>query len=160
MNMDAQIANWMQNTRFASMDGFFWAASFSVYILCTFVLFYYFYKKNNLKALQTTLGFGILFVVVEALKNLFLRPRPDLSDNLSFPSRHAAFAFFIAAFLPVERKWKILLWIWAVLVGFSRLWLNVHWFSDVVAGAGIGIVTAFLIKNKKSEEKLNKIKII
>ena len=157
--MDVQVANWIQNIRFAGLDGFFWAASFSIYILCTFVLFYYFYKKNNLKALQTALGFGILFIIVEALKNLFLRPRPDLSDNFSFPSRHAAFAFFLAAFLPVEKKWKICLWVWALLVGFSRLWLNVHWFSDVLAGAGIGIVLAVLIKNKKLENKLKEIKI-
>ena len=151
--MDLQIENLIQNIRISSLDRFFLIISFSIYIVCAGVLFYYFYKKNNLRFAQTAIGFGILFVLTEALKNLFLRARPDLSDNLSFPSRHAAFAFFVAMFLPVEKKWKILLWMWAILVAFSRLWLNLHWFSDVVAGAGIGIVTVFFIKNNKNLRK-------
>jgi len=158
--MDAQIENLMQSIRVSSLDGFFWAVSFSIFIVCAGVLFYYFYKRDNLRALQISIGFGTLFIFIEVLKNLFLRLRPDLSANDSFPSRHTAFAFFVAAFLPVEKKWKILLWTWAFLVAFSRLWLNVHWFSDVIAGAGIGIVLAFLIKNKNLEKKLEKIKII
>lgn len=158
--MDSQIQNFVQGIRVSSLDGFFWAVSFSIFIVCAGVLFYYFYKRDNLRALQTALGFGILFILIEALKNLFLRVRPDLSTSDSFPSRHTAFAFFVAMFLPVEKKWKVLLWIWALLVAFSRLWINEHWFSDVIAGAGIGIVLAFLIKNKNLEKKLKEIKII
>jgi len=158
--MDMLVKNLVQSIRISSLDSTFWMVSFSLYIVGIGVLFYYFYRKNNLRFTQMASGFGILFVITELLKNLFLRARPDLSDGFSFPSRHATFAFFLAAFMPVEKKWKILIWIWAFLVAFSRLWLDVHWFTDVVAGAGIGIITAVLIRHKKLEKKLGKIKII
>lgn len=154
--MDLQVKNLIQGIRISSLDGIFWVISLSIYVVCAAVIFYYFYKKNNLRAVQISAGFGILFVAVEALKNLVLKPRPDLSDDFAFPSRHAAFAFFVAAFMPVEKKWKVLLYAWATLVAFSRLWLNEHWISDVIAGAGIGILFAVLIKNKNLENKLNK----
>jgi len=158
--MDAQIKNLVQGINISNLDIVFLIISISIYVAGAGVLFYYFYKKNNLRLMQLASGFGILFVLTEVLKNLLLRARPDLSDNLSFPSNHAAFAFFLAVFLPAKREYKILLWIWAILVAFSRLWLNKHWFSDVIAGAVIGIAVAFLVKNKKIEKNLEKIKLI
>ena len=64
----------------------------------------------------------------------------------SFPSAHtgAAFAFFGVPV--IARRWHG--W-WALLIagtiGWSRLYLNVHHFSDVTVGAFIGIVTAYLV---------------
>jgi membrane-associated phospholipid phosphatase len=84
--------------------------------------------------------------VVEALKWGVNRTRPDgdrKRSNSSFPSSHAANAVALAWML--TRRWPrgavgfIAL---AGLVSFSRLYLDRHFLSDVVFGAGLGLVLA------------------
>jgi len=72
--------------------------------------------------------------------------RPDGSDYLSFPSSHTALAFASATFLHEEYKD---LSIWYGIAGYTiatasgvlRMLNNKHWMSDVLVGAGIGILT-------------------
>lgn len=71
---------------------------------------------------------------------------PRLMEN-SFPSGHTcgAFAFFtfLALLLPVRyRAWGIVLFLIAFMVGYSRMYLAVHFFADVYAGSIIGTVVA------------------
>jgi undecaprenyl-diphosphatase len=88
-------------------------------------------------------------LIVEGLKRATDRTRPDgehKRSNASFPSSHAANIFALAVVL--GRRWRRALpWLLAValLVGISRVYLNRHWTSDVVAGAAIGVVTALLV---------------
>ena len=82
-------------------------------------------------------------LVVEALKWSVNRRRPDgerRRSNSSFPSSHAANAAGIA--LVFGRRWRRLspgFWLLAVLVGFSRMYLNRHFLSDVLCGVAIGV---------------------
>ena len=73
-----------------------------------------------------------------------LIPRPD---DFSFPSGHTAASFAAASALWFSRQ-KIKLWIpaliLAVLIAFSRLYLYVHFPSDVVAGVMLGCVFGFI----------------
>jgi membrane-associated phospholipid phosphatase len=84
--------------------------------------------------------------IVHALKNTTSRMRPDGSSKNSFPSGHTASAFVAAEFLHQEYKDKSV-WISisgytvATLTGALRILNNRHWLSDVVAGAGIGILS-------------------
>ena len=80
------------------------------------------------------------------MKQQVARVRPNVSNLLSFPSRHAAFAFFIAITFPTSRTGKIVLYSWAVLIGISRLVLAEHWLSDVVFGAGLGLLAGLGFK--------------
>ena len=72
--------------------------------------------------------------------------RPDGSDYNSFPSNHTALAFVSATFLHMEYKDQS---IWYGIAGYSiatatgmlRMLNNEHWMSDVLVGAGIGILT-------------------
>lgn len=84
------------------------------------------------------------------LKNQIIsRKRPDHSENNSFPSLHTTAAFIGAEFLYQEFKEKS---IWygitgyglATCTGFLRMYNNKHWLSDVLAGAGIGILSTKL----------------
>ncbi|MDR1054334.1 MAG: phosphatase PAP2 family protein [Prevotellaceae bacterium] len=78
------------------------------------------------------------------------RERPNGSNRLSFPSGHTATAFVVAEFLHQEYGDKSV-WISisgygiASLVGIARVYNNRHWVSDVVAGAGIGILSTKIV---------------
>lgn len=86
------------------------------------------------------------------LKHFFARPRPymvnpnvhllipEVGDHSSFPSGHTAMAFTIASvfYLNKFKGWQII-GIFAILIAFSRLYLYVHFPTDVLAGILIGI---------------------
>jgi membrane-associated phospholipid phosphatase len=82
-------------------------------------------------------------LIVESLKRLTFRARPDgehRRSNAAFPSGHASTAAALAWAL--GRRWKRLaplLWLFALWVAFSRMWLDRHWLTDVVVGMAIGM---------------------
>jgi len=92
------------------------------------------------------LGNGVALGVAYGVKFAAGRTRPDGSDGLSFPSAHTTAAFVAAEFLHQEYKDKSV-WISvtgysvATFVGAARIMKNRHWLSDVVAGAGLGILS-------------------
>jgi undecaprenyl-diphosphatase len=100
--------------------------------------------------------FGILGLagVVLLIKSLVRRERPEgewggiyrNTDPHSFPSGHAARAFLIAVIASaLAPAWlATLLWIWAPLVALARVAMGVHYLSDVVAGATLGIIVALI----------------
>ncbi|MCD6576044.1 MAG: phosphatase PAP2 family protein [Nanoarchaeota archaeon] len=88
-------------------------------------------------------------VVVAALKFIIKRQRTGMILDLpmlpyskySFPSGHTAMAFLLATILAKEHpKYTIYLFAIAIATGISRLYLGLHYLSDVVAGAIIGIL--------------------
>ena len=92
------------------------------------------------------------------LKNFFARPRPfDLDvwkdwfvypefvtrpDSFSFPSGHASSAFAAATGLTVSKKARFIVpgYVLAALIAFSRIYVHVHYPTDVIFGALFGIV--------------------
>ena len=72
---------------------------------------------------------------------------PALSDWSSFPSDHAVMFFSIAvAFLWVSRPAAILLILHAIFViSFPRVYLGLHWPSDILAGAAVGVLLAWVL---------------
>lgn len=103
--------------------------------------------KNNFWDRTSIYGLSfILYTTTDvALKKITQIQRPDGSGFNSFPSGHTTTAFAAAEFLHQEYKNKS---IWYSIAGYTvatttgllRMYNNKHWLSDVVAGAGIGIL--------------------
>ena len=93
------------------------------------------------------LSAGIFGVTGYITKYATHRLRPDGSDYFSFPSAHTAAAFMGAEFLAQEYSedspvYTIIGYSMAVATGIFRMYNRDHWFSDVVAGAGFGVLSA------------------
>lgn len=95
------------------------------------------------------------------LKYLVGRERPSSTENAyvfhpfsgseSFPSGHTTVAFALAASASDEigRTWATVpLYTAAGLCAWSRIYQNAHWFSDVLAGAAVGITSAKLVNGR------------
>lgn len=130
-----------------------WAIQSVVLLVVTAVLWV---RRRRIGALVIAgLSLGLLAVVVGVAKLAFGRARPPLNvyavhaGGDSFPSRHVAAAVVVGCVLAWllgegHRGWvRRLLWaaaaLWALVIGVSRLYLDVHWLTDVLAGWTIGI---------------------
>jgi undecaprenyl-diphosphatase len=97
-------------------------------------------------------------VLNAVLKDLFNRPRPDLWPHrgqfqwMSYPSGHAiivvAVYFTIARMLHRERRWRWPYVVSAVMLVvnlYSRMYLGVHWPTDVIGGALLGLAWLLMV---------------
>jgi membrane-associated phospholipid phosphatase len=80
--------------------------------------------------------------VVQPIKYMTRRLRPDGTTKNSFPSGHSADTFAVATALERHLGWKYSIpgYMFASYVAASRLPSNRHWLSDVVFGAAVGVV--------------------
>jgi membrane-associated phospholipid phosphatase len=102
-------------------------------------------------------AYAIAGGLTDVLKRAFDRPRPSLVDpavhplvavphSAAMPSGHAstAFAAAVAVGLVHPRlRWPLLAL--AALIALSRVWLGVHYLTDVIAGAALGAAIAFVL---------------
>ena len=105
-------------------------------------------SKNTFKdkAIILSTSYILMGLSVNILKRTSSSERPDGTTNNSFPSGHTATAFMGAELLYQEYKdqsiwYGISGYVIAAGTGAFRIYNNRHWFSDVVAGAGIGILS-------------------
>lgn len=126
-----------------------------IWILFTVILlFSKKYRKYGVM-MAISLAFSVLLGNV-LLKPLVARPRPFVMDpsvslliakpsGFSFPSGHAMASFAAASvFFAANRKFGWGALTLAVLIAFSRLYLFVHYPSDVLAGAALGLLCGVL----------------
>jgi membrane-associated phospholipid phosphatase len=162
---DASMYRWMDDIRVGPLTLLFRflnvAGGGIVTIpLRTVVSAYLLVRRWWRKAAAFILTWIVSEIALTVLKAYFHRPRPlqPLVDTrgFSFPSGHAvagaavAVGIVLAFFPPGERRrWEWIAAGFAFVMAFSRVYLNAHWFSDVVAGvllgSGIAIASAVLV---------------
>ncbi|HEY8934166.1 MAG TPA: phosphatase PAP2 family protein [Cyclobacteriaceae bacterium] len=92
----------------------------------------------------------LMTAIVFPTKKIVGEPRPDTGAKNSFPSGHTAQAFAAATFLAKEYGHKNILYsigAYTVATGVAafRVLNNRHWLSDVIAGAGVGILSTNIV---------------
>lgn len=118
------------------------------------------YKPTRLWGVMAGISLAMTFFIDEfLLKSIFLRERPfvaipgvelivDPPSGFSFPSGHSATAFSVAVcllFCPrVKLPLRVLAMMFAAAVAFSRVYLSVHYLTDVVCGSLVGIACGIL----------------
>ncbi len=142
--------------------GWFWI------VLAVIFLFSKKYRKSGV-----SMAFALIVMILVndlILKNIFARPRPfnfepfadlyavfpvadgkpdllvGLPSSFSFPSGHTSSSFAAATAILLNKKWKtgVPAFLLAILIGFSRNYLMVHYPTDVLFGALMGILYAVI----------------
>ncbi len=158
---DAPVLAWIQNTMHNAFTdtvlpfithlgdaGVLWITA-AIVLLC--------FKKTRTTGWLVLITMLFTYLTGEVLlKNLIARPRPchlfpevplliPCPDSFSFPSGHSASSFTAAVMLVLRHKkaWPAL--ILAALIAFSRVFLFVHYPTDILAGAALGTAFALLI---------------
>ena len=168
---DHKLFLWLNNLGNETFDGFWMlmtnkVVNFLIYIIALIYLF----KKINVKSLISIILFLCFLILISdqtanLFKNFFERLRPCHDDQISsyvrlvkqncgglysFFSAHASNSFALATFFffvynkIIQRK-IILFFILALLVSYSRVYIGVHYPSDVLVGGILGFFIGIIL---------------
>lgn len=129
-----------------------------------FVLFAALFKKEKKLYVPMFFAFLINIIFITILKDVIGRPRPyevlegintlDTENTGSFPSGHSSNIFLGATLLAdIYKKFVVPLYVLALIVAFSRIYVGMHYPTDVLAGAVEGLILAKLILGWKFLER-------
>lgn len=149
-NLRCSILNFIMKIFSAMGDG--------VVILAIMAVIFLLFPKCRRASFYAVCAIAFCFVINNLiLKNWVARIRPyevvdgleliiAIADDWSFPSGHAC-AAFAAAFMFTKCKggWWGLTYIPAALIALSRIYVGIHYPTDIIAGAAIGTLGALLV---------------
>lgn len=143
--------------------------SFIIALIAVLVL----YKPTRVKVgVPVGVSEAIAYAIYQTIKNVVARPRPDVALHLvtqggfSFPSGHSVtsavvyglFIYLIRRYCKNEKVKNILTIVFTLLIiviGLSRIYVGVHWPSDVLAGWSLGIsilMISIFIQERRREK--------
>lgn len=148
---DSQILNFITSLRTDTV------ISFMMFITPIGFLFivlasYSFLLRNPKNLFLLALSVVITYVIGFILKLLIMRERPDLAllqeSTYSFPSNHAAIIFSTLPIMSkIFSKYTYLFVVIAFLIAFSRIYLGVHYMSDLIFGGLLGYGVGLIVIN-------------
>ena len=160
IGLDNNIYLLLNNLENSILTNFFKIITYlgSAYILIFIAFISLFFIKKNNKYKYISINLALAFLFNQILKNIFRRTRPLFKhlvkeSGFSFPSGHAmvSFCFYglIIYFihksnLKHKRIYEILLIVIIVLIGLTRIYLGVHYFSDIIGGFLFGLLYLLL----------------
>lgn len=158
MDMDMLIKEWLQVRQFAWLLDFLGFITYfgSPLVLIPISLLVFIWLGWHRRWLEVLTSYTCLlsaWLLTDYLKHFFARPRPlgetfTVAAGFAFPSGHAALSMAYYGFLATllispksGRRHRLAaagLLVLISCIGFSRIYLNVHYFSDVLAGLVLG----------------------
>ena len=164
--MDVQLFHWLNNlagqSRAFNAVIVFLAEYIPYIVVLAFLalLFYYsdYARQEKIRIFCTVTLATIIarYGVAEIIRFFYHRQRPFITfdtpalfteSSWSFPSGHAAFFFALAAALYLyNKKWGAWFFLAAIFISISRVIAGVHYPSDILGGALVGIAVAYIVK--------------
>jgi undecaprenyl-diphosphatase len=173
LNLDKSLFLFLNSLHTPFFDHFFYTITNTwVWVpLYVFILFLTYKKWGKKTIVILILLIGTVFITDQTcnvIKSSTERLRPSRNSELveqihlyqksdgtyykagkySFPSAHAAnsmlFAIFVIIFIAEKRKWIIgAAILWSLMLGYSRIYLGVHYPIDVISGFTLGLIVAY-----------------
>jgi len=150
--MEEQIIYLVDGFKTPALDRLMSLVSESYPVAILLVVLYFLYRRNN-NVYPLLLTLFLTLITATVLKMVITESRPcselqisylECDDPLeSFPSRHAALASTPLMFLLAEMPLFIIYLAYLLLVGFTRVYLGVHYPHDVFAGMAVGILLGY-----------------
>ncbi len=166
-NIDEKMIDWLLNNTNYFMIYVFKVitilANWQMIFLLSFVILGF--ATDKVLAVLTAVITGFGYLINETLKQTFVRPRPIVmhlthAGGYSMPSGHAMAAMVFYGLILIffatsvkDKKYRYLSYVLLILliglIGFSRVYLRVHYVSDVLAGFALGLVILTIVYNLK-----------
>lgn len=159
------ITDWLQSPLMTQIMRFITSLGSGAILWILFFLYLYFIKKDKRTAWFLAAAVIVTSLVNDGLiKHLINRPRPFIDHpelpaliahplSSSFPSGHSATSFAaLTVLMTTEKPTRWLAMAGAILIAFSRIYLHVHYPTDVLAGILLGIsIGAVMVRMMKKE---------
>jgi len=155
---DHSLLNLVNTIKFPALSSIFSALLFieiePYFEIWLIAAMFFIMKKNKKKITWLIIAMVIASIITLILKNIIARPRPSNLFNEksnSFPSGHATLLFATLPFIETMNN-KTLKTVWIIftaILAFTRIYSNMHYFSDILTGFVIGYGTSFFIKKWK-----------
>ncbi|XFA99325.1 phosphatase PAP2 family protein [Candidatus Izemoplasma sp. B36] len=172
MGFELELIKWLQSFSTDFLDSLFklftiFGEEESLIVLLGFIYWCYDKKIGELMGLTIFVSLGLN----SAMKLAIARPRPFMVDDsivnlkpststgYSFPSGHTqtASTTYFSLYYLIKKKWLLIVAIIiTLLVALSRMYLGVHYLTDVLTAWVLGVLLAYFIAKKVKEESLLK----
>lgn len=163
LQFDGNILLWIQEYLRSDLWTWFWInitkLGNSGFIWLTTAILMLFFKKTRKIGIVSLCSIALCFLITNVgLKNIVARPRPYTQiaelmilthpeTSFSFPSGHTANSFAIALiyYRMLPKKYGITAVVLATLIGLSRLYIGVHYPTDVIGGFFVALFASSVV---------------